>query len=442
MRFLRAAGKAILLAVFLSACSAPGVQPAAGDSSAAQPQGSRPSDPDKSRPATVSVSQRYGDDWRPVTSLDAYADAGSAELQLKFSKPVKRQEVEQALVEGQNGFVRGSFQWDDDRTLNWLVSAMPSRLDFLLGSARDQDGTALPGGIPSLRLGGPPMLVTVDLKTVKDSPVAKLPPDLVSATLTSDRKAINLMAWIPGGTRWDWYTVDFHVDVGDPALKPGRSDAAQPRIPDDLESWVLSPQGNTVAGLRIDRRSGDDGSLRAELVIMDLRGGRRQGYAGFISRPATVSAGDVTTHLAWSGDGTRVGAVTRGAHGSDVVAVDIRTGQQAVLVRDLPVPPEATHLAWSADSRYLLAGNYLVDLQTGRRTVLDGTPTDARGAWEPGGTRLLYSVKDWGQLLVVDPATLVMQPAGTGLLVDWAGANQAYVVRWAASKSRYVPPGQ
>jgi hypothetical protein len=155
-------------------------------------------------PATVEVDVLYGDTWRPLTVLDSHVTPGAGTIRIRFSKPVRLAEVEQALLAAQAAPVRGALQWEDDRTVHWQIARLPDRIDFLLGGAHDQDGLPLPGGIPSLRVGEPATLVELDLSGGVARSVAVLPPDIIRAALSADGKDLNLTAWSPGTTRWDW----------------------------------------------------------------------------------------------------------------------------------------------------------------------------------------------------------------------------------------------
>lgn len=396
----------------------------------------------RAAPAKVSVDYRYADEWRPVTVLGSHLPPGPAEIKLTFSKPVRRQEVEKALAEAQPAPIRGLMQWPDDQTLIWAVAELPPRVDLLLGSSHDQDGLPLPGGIPSLRVGDPPTLVAADLGGLADRPLAVLPPDLLSAQITADRKAVNLVVWTPGTTRWDWQTTDLVVDLATGTLKSGRVEGVQPRLTGELENWLVNPGATLVAGFRPGTEATPAQPGARDMVVRDLRGGREQVFRGFALQAGAPGTG---AFLAWSADGLKVAALSDrpGSPGSaDLVVADIPTQQRRVLVQALPVAAVGTRLAWSPDGRYLLAGHLLVDLSTGQPQVLPGDPGTARGAWEPGGNRLLYSTRDWEALFLFDPTAGEPFPLGRGFLVDWEAQGKPLVIRWTASNSRYVPPGQ
>ncbi|HEY3365091.1 MAG TPA: hypothetical protein VGK74_08570 [Symbiobacteriaceae bacterium] len=391
-------------------------------------------------PATVTVDQANGESWKPVTVLDSSTQPGPGQVRLLFSKPVHRQEVEQSLVEAQPMPIRGLMTWENDKTLIWQIGQLPPRLDFFLDGAHDQDGLPLPGGIPSLRVGSPPNLVLVNVAEAVDQPVAPLPPDVISARLSPDGKYVNLTAWTPGASRWDWRTADLYVDLAAKSLKSGRVDDIQPRIPGDWSSWAVNPPGTTVAGLR-SAKSGTSGKV--DLVVTDLRGGRSQVYPDFLDQEAAPGNGDNTRYLAWSADGRQVAAISYkgGKAGADVVALDLPTGRRTTLVQNLPVASGAASLSWSPDGRYLQVGNLLLELRSGAVRTLEGD-AGARGIWEPGGTRLLYNERDWGPVYLIDPAAGGgTKPLGIGMIVSWAGPDKAYVIRWGASNARYVPPG-
>jgi len=254
-----------------------------------------------------------------------------------------------------------------------------------------------------------------------------------------------LRVWSPGTSPWDWQVVDLHYDVETKGLKSGWFESVQPRLPQDLEDWVMSPQGTAVAGLRTDKpQQVTKDPVRSSLVVLDLRGGRQAVYDGFINKLQSPNPVDLSTVLAWSADGKSVAALSYNgpnAKGSDLVVLDLPSGNRTVLMEDLPVPAFGSRLSWSPGGRYLLAGNLLVDLQTKTHTPLQGNPGLARGTWERGGRRLLYGVKDWGAIFIVDPATSEAKPLGTGLLVDWLAPDRVYIVRWPGSGTRYLPPG-
>ncbi|HYF77317.1 MAG TPA: hypothetical protein VD973_09310 [Symbiobacteriaceae bacterium] len=416
-------------------------QPNPTNPSGTPPTGTSPVTPPppaaKPKSAEVTVQFRYGDAWRTVTALQSHIPPGAAELRLLFSKPVLQEEVEQALLAAQPAPIRGVMQWADEHTLIWRVAQMPPRIDFLLGEAHDKEGVALPGGLTSLRVGEQPTLVLLDLGNGAESRTAQLPPDILSADLTADGKYLNLTVWKPGATRWDWVTTDRYLALESKDLKAGRVEGFQPRLPANLESWALNPAGTMVAGLRASATQ----SGARDLVTADVVGARQQVVPGFVTRaPGGGNAGVV-----WSADGARVGALGRAAANPNLsvfVCLTLADRSVTTLARDVPVPAGTARLAWSAEGRYLLAGPVLVDLETGAQTQLPGSSETARGVWEPGGTRLLYSAEDWGAVMLVDAASGKAQALGDGLAVGWAGPGQAYIVRWSASSTRYIPLGQ
>lgn len=396
----------------------------------------------RAAPAAVTVDQRFGHNWKPITVLDAYTSPGPSAVRLTFSKLVRKEEVEQALLAAQSGPIRGLMEWTDEQTLTWQIAELPPRLDFLLGGARDADGLPLPGGIPSLRLGEPPILVEIDLADPVDAVRGTLPPDIISAALARDGKAINLMAWTPGTTKWDWHTVDVYFELATKALKRGRVEEAQPRLPADLENWVTSPNGLLVAGLR--RKGAPTESHQADLVIMDLRGGRSQTFPGAFGQFRGAQQVDLTTHLAWSPDSLQVAALSYAGdwQSSELVVLEPGTGNRTVLVPNLPVRSDGTRLTWSSDGQWLLAGNLLINRESKAVMPLQGAPHQTSGVWEPGGTRLLYSTQDWGPIQIVEPATGEVKPLGDGMIVGWTSPGQPLVIRWPGSGTRYLPPGQ
>lgn len=396
----------------------------------------------RAAPATVTVDQRFGHNWKPVTILDAYTLPGPSAVRLSFSKPVRRDEVEQALLAAQSGPIRGLMEWTDEQTLTWQIAELPPRLDFLLGGAHDADGLPLPGGIPSLRLGEPPILVEVNLSDPVDAVRGTLPPDIISASLTRDARAVNLLAWTPGTTKWDWHTVDVYYDLEAKVLKRGRVEDAHPRLSADLENLVVSPNGLFVAGLR--RKGDPTESYQADLVVMDMRGGRSQTVPGAIGRFRGARQVDLTTYLTWSPDSLMVAALSYAgdAQSSDLVVIEPATGKRTVLVANLPVRSDGTRLSWSTDGKWLLAGNLLVNRESRAFLTLPGPAHLAAGAWEPGGSRLLYSAQDWGPISIVDPAKGEVKPLGEGMIVGWTARDRALLIRWPGSATRYLPPGQ
>jgi|GEM_PF-3556032 len=392
-------------------------------------------------PASVTLDQRIGHTWEPVTVLNGYTTPGPSAVRLNFSKPVRKEEVEKALLEAQSVPIRGLMAWTDDQTLTWQIAELPPRLDFLLGGAHDLDGLPLPGGIPSLRFGEPPAAVTVDLSDLSETVLGIMPPDLVAAGLSWSRQAINLIAWSPGTTKWDWRTVDLHFDLEKKTLRSGRVEEIVPRLPEGLENWVASPNGSLVASLK--SRGVETESFQSDLVITDLRGGRSQVFPGVIGQYRGADQVDLTTHLAWSPDGLQVAALSYSgqAEQSDLILVNVTSGERVVAMSELPVRSYGTHLAWSTDWRYLLAGNMLINQESKQAVTLPGDTT-ASGFWEPGGNRLLYSPTDWGPIYVVDPETAEAQPLGEGMLAGWAGPGQALLIRWNGNETRYLPPGQ
>lgn len=421
---MRSIHKLLVLALLLTACTT-GPKTAPPD----QPPAAQP----KPVPATLTVAYRYGDSWRQVTPLESHVLAGPAEIRLAFSKPVRKDEVEQALQESQSAPVRGVLQWADDKTLFWRVAQMPPRVDFLLGEAHDQDGLPLPGGVPSLRVGEQPVLMEIDVAKLAETRLTPLPADILSAALSTDRTALNLKVWSPGASRWDWQTTDLHLVLDALVFKPGLVEGFQPRLPANLESWSLSPGGNLVAGLRLGAKQGE-----RDLVLADVLGARQQVTASFVRR----SGNNGNAGVAWSPGGERIAALTDSTAGADLVIMTVADRSVSTAARDLPVQAGTARLAWSADGRFLLAGTALVDLEKGTQTHLPGDAASARGAWEPGRPRLLYGGKEWENLTLVDALTGESRPLGAGFAVDWAGPGRAYVVRWTAAATRYRPPGQ
>jgi len=380
-------------------------------------------------PAEVRVDRRDEQGWRPVTLLDAFSPPGPAVIRLSFSKPVRRGEVEQALLAAQAAPVRGLMEWVDGKTLIWQIAEMPPRIDFLLGGAHDADGLPLPGGIPSLRVGEPPALVEVDVESGAERTLGSLPPDIVTASLVAGGKAVNLVAWIPGTTRWDWQTEGFHFDLDAGELKSGRLASGQPRLPAGVEQWVVSPGGSLVAGVR----PGDGG--RADLVIADAQGGRHRTFPAALGR---------TARLAWSPDERHVAALHSGGRGetSELALIDAATGERTASLPGLPVRAAESALAWSGDGRFLLAGHLLIERETLAFRPLSGASPGAQGAWDPGGSRLAYQAEEWGPLLLIDPREGKSEPLGDGMLVGWTEPGKLLLIRWPSSACRYLPPGQ
>lgn len=393
----------------------------------------------RAKAAQVLVDLRFLDEWRPVTIMNSYSSPGSGEIRISFSKPVIRAEVEKALRSAQAAPVRGQMYWLDDQTLIWQVAVLPLRLDFLLGGAHDQDGLPLPGGVPSVRAGSPPVLVEVNLSDPVDLVRAALPPDIISAVLTGSQEHINLTAWSPGTTRWDWRTVDFSISTKEWKLKNGHVSGVQPRLPGNLQFWRLNPQGTTVGGLR--PRSDTEG---IDLLFMDLRGGRQQVVPNFIRRSSIPGTPDATSYLAWSTDGGEIAALTpsRDPAQSDLIIFKVADGHSALEMAGLPVAAQGSRVEWSQSGRFILVGNLLIDLETKQTQGLPGRPNEARGTWEPGGgARLLYQESEWGPIWVINPLAGPPVPFGTGIVVDWIAPDRVYLVRWPSSQGRYVPPG-
>lgn len=449
MRPARLIMAVLLAATALTACAAPVVRPGnPSTDDAPAPVKERPvsrmPEPIGAAPqaTTVAVEQREGAGWRPLSVLDASTPPGPSELRFHFSKPVRKEEVEQALTATQPSPVRGRMHWPDDQTLIWQISEMPPRLDLLLGGAHDTDGLPLPGGLPSLRLGPPPTLVEVDPVTGQEEPVATLPADIISASKTAGGKHINVMAWTPGTTPWDWRTTDVHVNLENGRLEPGRVEGPQPRVAATLEAWMLNPLGTSVAGLRMDTER-PVSPQPADLVVADVRGNRQSVFADFITRFFTANPVDFSVHLAWSGDGVKVAALshTGTPTKADLVTLDIRSGERTVLMSNLPVTAWGTRLAWSPDNRYILAGNLLIDLNSSSHKRLAGHANHASGVWDGDGHRLLYSAGEWEQAFLMDPSADKVIELGAGYVVGWSKAGRPYLIRWPASSTRYLPPG-
>lgn len=466
MRWIRAAGLSLVLAVLLSACSRPVTEPASPGTEVQSPAPKTepapakpvPKDPQPPRttkpangtpatpgqptrpgtPAGVTVEYRDANGWQPVSFMQSHLPPGPAELRLRFSRPVRRAEVEQALAEAQPAPVRGLLQWEDDQTLVWRIADMPPRLDLSLSEAHDQQGITLPGGLPSLRVGTAPTLVIVNFAEGMEQPIAALPPDIVNAALSPDGKFLNLMVWKPGAHRWDWQVENLSLDLQARTLKAGRVEGPQPRLTGELQAVTLNHSGTLLAGLR----PAVAGQGRMDLVIREVRGGREQAFPSFVTQ--TPAAGE-TVYLAWSPDGTRIAAVADtdpAAPGAAVVAVEVASGVRSVLAGNVPLASGGARLSWSAGGEYLLAANLLVDTRTGAFQPLPGEPKRVRGVFAPEGSRLFYTIGDWEQLFLANPQAGSVEDLGAGLLVDWADPAKLYLIRWDASATRYRPPGQ
>lgn len=423
----------------LAACSAgprPPVTTPADSAPSAAETAVTPAPPPVAAPAreptTVRLELSDGDRWRAVTPMTAFVPAGPAVLRFTFSRPPRPLEVEQALRASQAMPVRGLMQWADERTLVWQIAALPGRLDFYLGTAHDQEGELLAVTLPSVQVGEPPTLVVHNLKTSAERLLMVLPPDLVSVTLTGNGQYVDLVAWEPGPTRWDWHTARSYIDLSGAQLKAGPAPGIQPRFGTALREWVVSPAAiTTVAGLATG--SGD-------LVIEDWRTGRQQGYRSFVVQdPAAEQA----PRLAWSADGRRVAALSDGgAKGADLIAFDTATGDRTVIAGGLPLSTAAL-LSWSSDGQTVSVGNLLVDTATGRFKPLGGMPDKARGFWQPAGHLCLFSPQgDWGPVVLLGQGGEALQTLGNGVPVGWAGPAEVYLVRWSSSSGRHVPLGE
>jgi hypothetical protein len=433
MRFMQSGIIAAMLTMWLVGCTPTAKLPPGKPPIVTEPIGGATNSPSE-RPAKITIDQHTNDGWLSVTRTDATAEPGPGEVRLSFSKPVRRDEVEQALQAGQAAPVRGLIQWLDDQTLIWAIAHMPPRLDFLLGGAHDQAGLPLPGGIPSLRIGGAPTLVQLDLATQQEQVLATLPPDIWTASLTADGKQLDLQVWVPGTTRSDWQLTDLHMELQSYAMIAGLVPTVSPRLQLELETWVLGPQGMVGMGVR-----------HGDLVLADVNGGRQQVYHDVIARNVSANV-EVPVNLAWSADGRRVAALSFKAKeprpAQDLIAVAVPSGERTVLVPDLPFGLVSPRLIWAPNGAAMLVGNLLINVQTKQYQTLAGAPGDARGLWAATGQRLLYSPQDWGALSLLDANPAKATPLGDGLLVGWAGETKAYVIRWPAGRTRYIPVGQ
>lgn len=412
----------------------------------------RPLGPEAPKPmvqvaaATVNVELRFGDTWMPVSPLSSFISEGGGEVRLTFSKPVTALEVESALNEMQHSPVRGRILWEDDRTLIWQIAAFPQRLDFLLDGARDLDGLPLPNGIPSILTGDPPQLVELDVLSPNDLNRVVLPPDIESASLSDDGQVVNFHSWRPGVNQWDWTLVPQHLDRTSWRIGSGLIEGAQPRFAVGMEDWTISPDRLLVAGFQMEESAKATGDpSRVNLLVTDLRGGRQSISSGFFTRLQELQGARSLFHLSWSPDSRQVVALSHrqgDSAKSDLVVYDVPTGVRSVLVADLPVPAHSVRLSWSSDGNSLLVGNRVINLVTKQTQLLDGNPELSRGIWEPAGTRLLYTLEDWGEVMIVQSGSLDTIPIGRGLMVDWTGPGRVALIRWPRSDVRYLPPGR
>lgn len=372
--------------------------------------------------ALVVLERQVGetDQWQAVKPWET-APPGSTTLRLRFSKPVDTDSVVRALQTAQSDPVRGLFNWVDSQTLLWHIPELPSHLVFLLGGARDQDGLPLPGGIPVIRVGEPATLNLYVVDSNVEGELLPVPSDPVRAMLLPDGKVIELWAWTPGRTQWDWtqtsYSIDlmrFSVAAGAPPRDPRVS-----RIPTDMLAVSISPDGAFAVGFR-----GKD------LSLVDISSGRERRFAGFLHQEAPPSA------PAWSFDGKRVVVLD----GPDLVQLTIDTWERTVLIAALPTDG-GVYLNGSSDGRYMLVGSLVVDLAQKSFIRLPGDPLSARGTWEPDGVRLAYTGGDWSEIHLYEPLTGNRHALGRGYIVEWASPGRLYLLRRPTDDNRYFPPG-
>ncbi len=443
---------AVILISLLPGCSRPvGQEPPVPPINPQLLPPDKPQAPEVAKPlvpkvaATAKVELRFGDAWVPVSPLSSFISAGGGEVRLTFSKPVPAPEVERALNEMQLSPVRGRILWEDEQTLIWQIAVLPQRLDFLLDGVRDFDGFPLSGGIPSILIGDPPQLVEVDIGSTTEMKPVVLPPDIAFASLSDDRLSLNFHSWRPGVNQWDWNLVGQHLDLTSGVISPGLIKAAPPRLVSGVEGWQVSPDRSLVAGFRVDHSPDATGNpVAVDLVITDLRGGRQTISLGFVSRLPEVQRANSLFHLSWSPNGRQLVALSHRqgeSPRSDLVVYDVSSGKSSVLVADIPVPAHTVRLNWSSDGTWVLVGNRLVELATKQTHELKGNPELSRGIWEPAGTRLLYSLDDWGEVMIVQPEPLLTTPIGLGLVIDWTGPDCVALIRWPGSDVRYIPPG-
>lgn len=371
---------------------------------------------------TVALERQVeeSDQWEPVHPWDA-APPGSATFRLRFSKPVDQDAVVQALLASQTDPVRGLFRWLDAQTLLWQIPELPKRLFFLLDGARDTDGLPIPGGLPVVRVGSPATLQLHLLDRAVETELGPVPADPIRARLLPDGKQVVVTAWKPGRTHWDWTQTDYTLDLQTFTITEGAlaEDPRRGRIPADLVATAIAPDDLLLAGFR-----------GRDLVLLDITSGRERRFTRFLEQESLASP------PVWSQDGKLLVALD----GPDLVQLDVETGQRTVLVTNLPVDA-GVRLSMSESGRFILAGSLVVDLPGKSFVRLPGNALSAKGFWEPGGERLLYTSMDWTDIYLYEPVAKTRQSLGKGVLVGWASPGRLYLIKWSDFEDRYFPPG-
>ena len=409
----------------------------------------------------VAVTARAGGGvWQPLGPWTL--PPGPLEFRFAFSKSMNRPSVEAALP-------KGTFTWEDDRTLLWWPSQAPHELALNLREARDSDGLVVDVTLPRVRVGAPATLVSLDpARPREETPVADLPPEIAGAWVSADGRWLGFCRWRYDGAdqkAWPWRLHRLLLDLQHgkaSEVAPGelrRSDLGAPDTilwdtlaevsdpggPWDLWRTALSPDGTRVADWYAPGGVAGSGVLQAALVITDLRSGRKREFQRAFGHYAAAKDGDQSHYLAWSPDGTEVGVLdVTGPDAVNLVAIDAASGQKRVLHKELALGPGwAVSAGWSPDGRHIRVGAGVYEAATGKLRVSlgenpHGPPTSFR--WSPDSRWLLYNEAEWGALYVMNVNTGERLAVGEGLPAGWSRDGRAYLIRWPTKEDRYRPP--
>ncbi|MFZ5815056.1 MAG: hypothetical protein ACOY93_07100 [Bacillota bacterium] len=420
---------------------------------------------------TVRIGYRLdGGELVMVEGGELSLPSGKLTLEFTFDQPLSPTSVdlwrEAVLMANPLG---GSFSFEPQKLdwIRWELPRVPSKLELSFGRLQAA-ATGLPvtgpGNFLVQSLDSAPYLEKVNLATGERQRLVDLPPEISEVHLSPDGRWLALRSFVKqvdgwrntrahvvdlqarkllpvpihatelhwSGTRllnfayrWGekrgWESWDPQAG-GEPAFHPG-----------ELYNVRISPDGRYAA--QLGYREGAEMLL---LLVTDLETGARREFPDFIRGWTWQKGGDWSQWTAWSPDGRRVAALdpVERTGRSDLVAVDVTTGERQVLREGLNLSVWAQRLAWSPDGKSVLVQ------RAGRVIPLDGGPEQkVPGAfyWDGKSQRLLGADRDWAGVFVHDLRDGSRQELGDGLPVGWEG-DWVYIIRWGASDRRYIEP--
>ncbi|MFZ5826612.1 MAG: hypothetical protein ACOY94_20165 [Bacillota bacterium] len=340
-------------------------------------------------------------------------------------------------------------RWEKDDLLVWELAQVPAKLildvNRLVAEATRLPAVSRPVLVRSSDT--TPYLERFNLATGQRERLLEVPPEVGEARLSRDKGRVLLRFWEHKSSSW-LYEGMAEVDLAKRTMTRLESipETWLERIALAQELWgTVSPSGEWAAGLTLpDPRETLpwDKPFTRSLILADRATGDFREYPNIV-RGWPTKAGNFIWP-AWSPDSSRVGLLDfAGRNGPARLMIFDRAKEQGRIVQEeLPLMTRSYDLTWSPDGARLLATG------DGAMTIIpvDGSPyvrvegiSHRIALWDETGGRILAARKEWQGIFVYQVGSGEQQELGDGYPVGWDG-DWVYIIRWAGSDSRFIPP--